>query len=78
MIGITLSKEQVERQVPKMALSLGELEWSYGSESLVADLRGIGALKGKRMGQRLLFDANEVARVWAEFFQGKYDEQLGM
>jgi hypothetical protein len=77
MIGIALSEKQIERQVPKVALSLEEVYWSFGqSKSLVEALREIGALRGKRHGARVLFGSVDVHRVWAEYLEGKYDGQL--
>jgi hypothetical protein len=75
--GIQLTKKQLERQVPKVALSLDEIYWSFGdSKGLVEALRAIGALKGKRFGTRLMFGADEAKKVWAEYQAGKYDGQL--
>ena len=63
--------EAAARQVPKMALTLEEVEWSYGSIALVASLRACGALvPARRIGRTLLFDTDDVRRVWAEFRQG--------
>ena len=77
MMGMVITDKQLERQVPKVALSLEEVYWSYGqSKDLVENLREIGALKGKRNGRRVLFGATEVAVVWAEYLAGKYDSQL--
>ena len=63
--------------VPKHGCTLEEVIASYGSKTLVQELRGIGALRpAARRKQALLFDAAEVARVWAEFCGGRYDGQL--
>lgn len=77
MAAVKVSPKDLERQVPKVAMSLEEVYWSFGgAKDLVESLREIGALCGKRAGRRLLFTSADVATVCAEFFAGKYDDQL--
>lgn len=63
--------------VPKYGMTLDEVNFSIGSVKVVGQLRAIGALRGKKSGQTLLFPSAHVAEVAAEYFAGKYDEQIG-
>lgn len=77
MVLVQVPAAALAAPVRKHGVGLEEVVASYGSRSLVAELRGIGALRpAARKKQTLLFDAAEVARVWAEFTAGKYDGQL--
>lgn len=75
---VQMPEEALRQQVPKHALTLEEVVWALGgAKRLVMELREIGALvPAGRCGRLMLFDANAVARVWAEFRAGKYDGQL--
>lgn len=76
IIGVCTKGKGLERQIPKYVLTLEEVNFALGSEQLVKDLRSIRALQGKKRGQRLEFPTAEVAKVSAEYFAGKYDEQI--
>jgi len=72
-----VEKDLREQVVPKLGLTLQEVEFALGSVSLVRELREAGVLvsSGRRR-KAELFDAGVVARVWAEFREGKYDGKL--
>lgn len=77
LMGVVIEAGDI-RQVPKHALTLEETDFALGSNQLVRDLREIGALVStKRIGRTLLFDAGDVAQVWADYRAGKFDEALG-
>lgn len=73
---IQIPDKVLGRMVPKNGLTLEDVIFSIGSEKVVRQLRDIEALVGKRDGKTLLFDAAEVAVVWREWFEGKYDQQI--
>ena len=76
LMGIAVTETEI-RQVPKHGLTLDEVGFAYGAGDLVKTLREIGALvPAKNYGRTLLFDAGHVARAWAEFCAGKYDQRL--
>ena len=78
MTVIHVPEEAVAKVLPKHALTLAEVVWAYGgAESLVKELRKVGALVPAATNDRhIMFDANHVAKVWVEFRSGKYDGQL--
>lgn len=77
--GFQIPEKVLGQMVPKHLMTLDDVIWSFGNrEQLVKDLRDIKALKGKRDGQRLVFLSSEVAVVAKEYFEGKYDTQLGI
>ena len=74
--GIVLETTEI-REVPKHALTLDEVNFALGAESLVKQLRDVGALvPARREGRTLLFDAGDVARCWAEYKAGKFDRLI--
>lgn len=77
--GFQIPEKVMGQMVPKHLMTLEDVVWSFGNrEQLVKGLREIGALKGKKDGQRLVFLSSDVAVVAKEYFDGKYDEQLGI
>jgi hypothetical protein len=65
------------RPIAKFGYTLEEVEYAFGSEQVVEDLRKIGALvPAKRVGRSLLYDAGHLAQVWAEYCAGRYDGKL--
>ena len=65
------------RQLPKYALTLEELNFAFGTADFVRSLRRIGALVPTRMvGKSLIYDAGDVALVYARFLRGEYDKDL--
>jgi len=78
MIGVAVTKEMMERQVPKVALTLDEVHFSFGSQDLVKRLRKLGVLYGKRLKRTILFDAEHVRDVWGRYYSGEVDDKLGV
>lgn len=76
MFGVLMSNEQASRVVPKVALTLDEVEFSIGRKDLVQNLRDLGELNGKRTGRVVLFETTHVEEVARRYFAGAYDEQL--
>lgn len=76
MLGLSIPRKMLERQVPKYLLNLEEVEFALGGEKRVKDLREIRVLQCKRDGQSLVFSVGHVADVSAKYMAGEYDELL--